>query len=236
MKSFGYLGWIILALIVGFGSFIGASLFAYILLQRMSLKALVTNQPVDVTITDPVLAYAQALDPLQVSIRQSVHTSVTVNQEFVLPVTDTLHILAHFDGEIPVDTQVRFKQDIPLDQDLDCDAVIELEAFGERIFLPLQGKFHVKTLVPVDMMIPLKQVLKAKFTAPVDAVLKQPLRVPLKMAIDGNIPLSADLNVPVKDAFAARVQFPTDTPMKASIDYADLQLPLGTVALDFGQR
>lgn len=231
----GFVMWVILGLIaLGLAAVAGA-MVAYFIFLHVDLTALLVNQPVQITIAEPLEATARPLDPLIAAIDQTIHARIPVDQMVSMPLNTSLNVVAHFDGEIPVDAVVHVKDSIPIDQVIAIDTVAEAELLGTTLHAPVKGKIHARALVPIDLMVPLKQKIKTKFDTPAIADINQTLNVPFRATIESDIPLKADLPIPVKSSFRAIVKIPANPPLNAVINYADLVLPLRTLQFLFGK-
>lgn len=221
--------WIV-ALLILIGAIIGGALVAYWVFTRIDLKLVLDSQPATVTIPEPVNVTAKVLNNLDIVIDDKIRTKVPVNQTVSVPVNDTLNLTADFDANVPIKMTVPVHDTIPIDQALDVDTVLRAEFLGDVHDLHVRGKVPVKAQVPVNLVIPVDKMVKLKFTAPVQAKIKQNLTVPLNMVIDAEIPIKSEMSVPVKSELAGAVTFPKD-PTNVIINYADLVLPLRTLRL-----
>lgn len=220
----------ILALVVVIVAAIGGAAVGYWVFKNVNARLVLRNQPATVTIPDPIYAIADVLNKLDITLDNTIHTKVPVDQTVSIPVNDTLKLLATFDAKVPIKLEVNVNQSIPVDQTVHVDAVVEAKVFGETLKLPIRGDIPIKAVIPLHLTIPIDKKVRLQFTAPIKAKLKQNLTVPLKTVIDADVPISADLSVPVKNALKARVYLP-DTPTPIIINYADLTLPLRTLKL-----
>lgn len=79
------------------------------------------------------------------------------------------------------------------------------------------------------MNVPLEQNVHLKFDAPVKAVLKENLNIPLHTTLKTNIPIQGHLNVPIKTALKASVDVQNTLPIK--IEQGELKIPLHNLRL-----
>jgi hypothetical protein len=219
-----------IALLVLVGAIIGGALVALWVFRHVDARLVLANQPATVTIPEPVTVSAKVLNDLDIVIDDKIHTKVPVNQTVSVPVNDTLKLTADFDATVPIRMTVPVHDTIPIDQSLDLDTVIKAEFLGDVHDLRIRGKVPVKARVPVSLSIPVDKQVRLKFSAPVAARIKQNLTVPLDMTIDADIPIHSEMKVPVKSDLVGAVTFPKD-PSNVVINYADLRLPLRTLAL-----
>lgn len=226
----GVLPWL-LVLVVLIGAIIGGAIVALWVFRNVDARLLLIDQPVQVSVIDPINVNASVLDNLEIALDQTISTRVPVDQMVTIPITDTLNMEVEFDGEVPIAMDVRVQDQITIDQVLEVDAVIDAKVLGDWHKLPIKGRIPVKAVVPVDLLIPVDQLVQLQFNAPVRARILDPLRVPLKTTIDADIPIRSQMSVPVLSDMQARVTFPPD-PMDMVINYADLRLPLRTLAIE----
>ncbi len=219
-----------IALLVLLGAIIGGALVALWVFRHVDARLLLANQPATVTIPEPVTVSAKVLNDLDIVINDKIHTRVPVNQTVSVPVNDTLKLTADFDATVPIRMTVPVHDTIPIDQSLDLDTVIKAEFLGDVHDLHIRGKVPVKARVPVSLNIPVDKQVRLKFSAPVAAHIKQNLTVPLDMTIDADIPIHSEMKVPVKSDLVGAITFPKE-PSNVIINYADLRLPLRTLAL-----
>jgi hypothetical protein len=219
-----------IALLVLIGAIVGGALVALWVFKNVDARLVLANQPATVTIPEPVTVSAKVLNDLDIVIDDKIHTKVPVNQTVSVPVNDTLKLTADFDATVPIRMTVPVHDTIPIDQSLDLDTVIKAEFLGDVHDLHIRGKVPVKAMVPVNLSIPVDKQVRLKFSAPVAARIKQSLTVPLNMTIDADIPIHSEMKVPVKSDLVGAVTFPKD-PTNVIINYADLRLPLRTLAL-----
>ena len=221
------LGLVLLGAVAG-GAIVGLWVF-----RNVDARLLLSDQPAKITILQPLEVTGQVLDNLEITIDDTIHSAVPVDQVVSLPIKDALKVMAEFDGEVPIQLSVHVRDKIPLDQTLDLDTVIEADLLGDIHKLPIRGKIPVKAEVPIDLVIPIDQKVTLAFKAPATVKFLENLVVPLKTVIDADIPIKASLSVPVKSPLRASVAFPT-TPSDVVIDYSDLKLPLRTLVLQVG--
>lgn len=210
----------------------GGALVAYLVISRVDLTLKLRDQPVMAVIPQDLTGSARVSGKLDLKLDETIRTRVPIDQTVKIPVSDTVKVVAHFDGEIPLKMKVRLKDTIPLKQVVELNTTVEayLPELRSTLKIPLRGKIPIDTKVPVDMIIPVDQSVRLTFTRPVTASIKQTLTVPLKTVIDANVPISAGLTVPVLNDLEARVKMPTE-PARAVITQADLKLPLRTLKL-----
>jgi hypothetical protein len=223
------LWWIPAVLLIAAG---GGALIAWFVISRVDLTLMLRDQLAMVVIEQDLMATARVKDRLDLHLDETIKTQVPVDQPVTIPLDDTLNIIVHFDGEIPLKMDVRLQDSIPLEQVVELDTVVEayLPELGSTLKIPLRGKVPINTMVPVDLMVPINQPVRLKFTTPVTARIKQDLTVPLRTVIDAEVPIDASLKVPVLNELQARIIMPT-TPSRAVITEADLTLPLRTLRL-----
>ncbi len=225
--------WTALALVL-LGAVLGGAFVGIWVFSNVDARLLLADQPARITILDPLEVSGQVLDNLDITIDDTIHSAVPVNQMLSLPIPDTLKVMAEFDGEIPIELSVHVQDKIPLDQVLDLDATIEADLLGDVHKLPIRGKVPVKAEVPIDLTIPVKKNVRIAFKAPANVKILENLNVPLKTVIDADIPIKSSLSVPVKSLLRARVDFPKD-PSNVVINYADLKIPLRTLRLELAE-
>lgn len=226
----GAIGFWLLLLVVLVAAMAGGAISGYWIFQNVNARLLLSEQPAMITIPEPIMATADVLNNLDITLDTTISTRVPINKTVSIPVDETLNLLAKFDAKVPIKMQVPVHETITIDQKVHVDAVIEAQVLGDTLSLPIRGDIPIKAVVPIDLMIPVDQLVQLKFTAPVAAKLKQNLTVPLNTIIDADIPIQADLSVPVTSALKARVYFPKE-PTRVIIEYADLKLPLRTLQL-----
>lgn len=219
-----------LAGLVLLGAILGGAFAAFWTFRNVDLRLILANQPATVTIPEPVDVTAKVLNNLDIVINDKIHTRVPVNQTVSVPVNDTLRLTADFDATVPIRMTVPVHDSIPIDQSLDVDTVIQAQFLGDTHDIHIRGKVPVKARVPINLAIPVDKEVRLKFSAPVDAKIKQNLTVPLNMVIDADIPIHSEMSVPVKSELVGAVTFPKK-PHNVIINYSDLRLPLRTLVL-----
>ncbi|MFA5938581.1 MAG: hypothetical protein WC809_04425 [Sinimarinibacterium sp.] len=210
----------------------GGALVAYLIVSRVDLTLKLRNQPMMAVIPQDLTGRARVSGKLDLRLDETIHTRVPIDQTVKIPVSDTVEVIAHFDGEIPLKMKVRLKDTIPLKQVVELNTTVEayLPELRSTLKIPLRGKIPIDTVVPVDMIIPVDQAVRLTFTRPVTASIQQTLTVPLKTVIEADVPIAAGLQVPVLNDLEARVKMPS-APARVVITQADLKLPLRTLKL-----
>lgn len=210
----------------------GGALAAWFVISRVDLTLLLRDQALTVVIPQDLTAKARVQGRLDLHLDETIKTQVPVDQLVTIPLDDTLNIIVHFDGDIPLKMNVKLNDSIPLQQVVDLDTTVEafLPELGTTLRIPLRGKVPINTLVPVNLVVPVDQIVRLKFTTPVTARIKQDLTVPLRTVIDADVPINAGLKVPVLNELDAIIRMPT-TPSQAVITEGDLTLPLRTLRL-----
>ena len=214
----------------------GAAVTGWVL-SRIDLSLLLDHQPLSVVIPQDLSGKAGVKGRLDLRLSETIRTQVPVNQSVTIPIKERLDIMVLFDGEIPLRMNVRLKDRIPLRQIIDLDTTIEafLPEFGTTMKIPLRGKAAIDIEVPVDLVIPVDQMLRLQFSSPVTAFLDQRLTVPLEAVIDAEVPIDAGFAVPILNEPGARLRMPT-TPTRAVIVEGDLTLPLRSLQLGSPER
>jgi len=222
--------WLVLLLLL-IGAVIGGAIVALWVFSNVNASLVIANERAKVIADEPFHASARVTDDLRIRIDERITTSVPVDEHLSLPVRDPLEIQAEFDAEVPIQLDVRVQDTIQINQVLDVDAVIEAKVLGDWHELPIRGKIPVNASVPVDLLIPVDEMVRLNFTAPVRAVLKDNLQVPLKTTINTTIPIQSEMSVPLLSDLEAEVTLPKDQALDVLINYADLTLPLNTLRL-----
>lgn len=209
----------------------GAAVAGWVV-SRVDVSVLLDHQPLSVIIPQDLSGKASVKGRLDLRLTETIRTRVPVQQDVTIPLKERLDILVVFDGEIPLQMNVRLKDHIPLRQVIDLDTTIEafLPELGSTLKIPLRGKAAIDIQVPVDLVIPVDQMLRLQFSSPVTALIDQRLTVPLEAVIDADVPIDADFAVPVLNDLEARVRLPR-TPSRATIVEGNLTLPLRSLQL-----
>lgn len=227
----GGLGLWMLVLLVLVGAAIGAVLAGVWVFGNVKASLLVTNAPATAVVPQEFNVSATILNKLDIALNGQVHTQVPVDKVLTVPVSEPLELLVTFDAYVPVNLNVEVNKSITIDQKMDIDTVLQADLLGDTFPLPIRGQFPVTADVPLRIVIPVSQMLHLKFTAPIKARLKEPLKVPLNTVIDATVPLKTRMSVPINNALKAVVQLP-DKELPIEIIYADLEIPLDN--LSFG--
>lgn len=223
------LTWFRVGALVLIGAVIGGVVAGWWVFRNIDARLTLADQPATVIIPQPVTVSADVLNNLEIEINDAITTTVPVNQTILIPIKDTLHVIAKFDNEIPIRMNVPVRDQITIDQVLDVDTVIKAELLGDTHDLPIRGKIPVKAVVPISLNIPVDQIVPIKFEAPADVQIVEPLEVPLQADIAATIPIKSQMSVPVRSALQAEVRIPD--PVDIVITDADLKLPLRTLRL-----
>lgn len=221
--------WLAVGLLILLGAVLGGMLVGWWVFRNVDAHLSLHDQPALVRIPQPVRISADVLNNLEIEIDDAITTTVPIDQRIQIPLSDTLHVQASFDHDIPIKMMVPVRDKIVIDQVLDVDTVIKADLLGDTHDLPIRGKIPVKATVPISLNIPVDQNVHLKFTAPVDVRLKQALDVQLRANIQATIPIKSQMSVPVKSALQADVTIPE--PAAVVITDADLRLPLNTLRL-----
>ncbi|HET8882660.1 MAG TPA: hypothetical protein VFM56_10840 [Solimonas sp.] len=221
--------WLAAGLLILLGAVLGGMLVGWWVFRNVDAHLALHDQPALVKVPEPVRISADVLNNLEIEIDDAITTTVPIDQRIRIPLTDTLHVQASFDNDIPIKMTVPVRDKIVIDQVLDVDTVIKADLLGDTHDLPIRGRIPVKATVPISLNIPVDQNVHLRFTAPVDVRLKQALDVPLRADIRATIPIKSRMSVPVKSALQADVTIPE--PAAVVITDADLRLPLRTLKL-----
>lgn len=217
-----------LALLVLVGAGIGVVLAGVYVYHNVKAKLLITDTPTAVTVVEPFKVGATILNQLEIVLDDTVHTRVPVDTTLSVPVTEPLNLLVTFDAMVPIKTTVTLNETITIDQKVAIDTILQASLVGDTFDLALSGKFPVKAEVPVKLLIPINQIVRLQFTAPIKATLKQNLKVPLDAVIEADVPLRTRMSVPINNTVQAIAHLPP-TPLPVEILYADLAIQLNNV-------
>ena len=187
------------------------------------------NQSVSIDLQEPLQAKVQIQDALDVDVTGRVNAEILIYVYLSISVIQTLMPQVYFDNQVTIKTTIPVQETLKVSQDLPIDTRVKIKILGKDISLPLKGNIPIKLDVPIDLKVPLNQIVHLKFDAPVKAVLKQNLRLPLDATLNTNIPIKGHLNVPVKTALAATVDVKNTLPVK--IQQGQLKIPLNSVVL-----
>ena len=187
------------------------------------------NQAVNIDLQAPLQAKVQIHDALDVDVSGKVDAVIPIHEKLNIPLTQTLTPHVYFDNRVPIKSTIPVKEVLKIAQNMPIDTKVTVKVLGQDISLPLKGNIPIKLDVPIDLKVPLNQIVHLKFDAPVKAVLKQNLRLPLDATLNTNIPIKGHLNVPVKTALAATVDVKNTLPVK--IQQGQLKIPLNSVVL-----
>lgn len=227
--------WAVLGVLLLAG--VAGALIAWWVISRVDLRLMLRDQPAMVVIPQDLTGTARVNGNLDLKLEETIKTQVPVDQPVTIPLDDTLNIIVHFDGDIPLKMNVRLNDTIPLQQVVDLNTTVEafLPELGTTLKIPLRGKVPIDTMVPVDISVPVDQTVRLKFTTPVTARIRQDLTVPLRTVIDAEVPIDANFSVPVLNDLSARIRMPS-TPSKAMIVEGDLTLPLRSLQLGLDEN
>lgn len=227
----GGLGLWMLLLLVLIGAAIGAVLAGVWVFGNVKAKLLVTDTPAMALVPQQFEVSATILNNLDIALNGKVHTTVPVNQTLSVPVNEPLELRITFDAYVPIQLNVEVNKTITIDQQMAIDTVLQADLLGDTFPLPIRGEFPVTAEVPLHMIIPVNQMVHLKFTAPIQARLKQPLEVPLNTVIAADVPLKTRMSVPINNALQAIVQLPSAA-LPVEIVYADLNIPLSSLRME----
>lgn len=221
--------WLV-GLIVLVGAAVIGALIGYFIFTRVNIILPLHNQPATVTLPSPFVARGTVLDTLDIRIDETIHTTVPVHQRVTIPVEDTLKLMLHFDGDVPLKLTIPVHETIPLKQVVHLDTEIEATILGSHQTLDVRGDIPLDEKITLDLMVPVEKTIHLTFTAPVVAKIDQKLTVPLNTTIEADVPIDSSFNVPVLNQIKARLNFP-DVPTRVVISEARLVLPLRTLQL-----
>lgn len=211
------------------GAMAGGALIGWWLFNHMDAHLLLQDQAVTIRLPKPVQVQAEVPQGLDVLLHGKLATTVPIDQSITVPISDTLHVVADFDHDVPIKMTVPIHQSIPVDQVIHVDSKVDVVVLGHTIRLPVKGDIPVMAQVPVSLDVPVDQSVRLRFSAPIDARLNQSLHVPVKTNVSTTIALSGQLHVPVQSAIQASVTIAG--PLDAVLTHADLKLPLHTLSL-----
>ncbi len=80
----------------------GGALAAGFVITRVDLNLMLRNQPAKVVIAQDLTGRARVNGNLDLHLEERVKTRVPVDQPVTIPLDDTLNIIVHFDGDIPL--------------------------------------------------------------------------------------------------------------------------------------
>lgn len=225
----GVIVWLV-GLVVLIGAAMIGAVIGYFIFTRVNVTLPLRDQPATITLPEPLVARGDVLEKLDIRIDANIQTQVPINQRVTIPVKDTLKLLLHFDGDVPLKLNIPVHETIPLKQVVDLDTQIKATMLGGEVKLDVKGEIPLDEKITLDLVVPVEKTIHLTFTAPVTAKIDQKLTVPLNTTIQANVPIDSSFNVPVLNRLKARLNFP-DTPTKVVINKANLVLPLRTLQL-----
>lgn len=216
------LAFIILATLCGL-------LLAIWVFKHFNIYIPLEDQSVSIDLQEPLQAKVQIHDALDVDVTGRVNALIPIKENLNVPLTQTLTPRVYFDSQVPIKTTIPVRETLIVNQDMPVDTKVKVKVLGKDITLPLKGVIPIKLNVPIHMDVPLEQNIHLKFNAPVKAVLKENLHIPLDTTLKTNIPIQGHLNVPIKTALNATVDVQNTLPVK--IKKGDLVIPLNRLQL-----
>lgn len=208
---------------------IGGALVGWWVFRNVDAHLLLRQQTATVSLPGNIPIKAKVLNNLDITLDTKLKTRVPVNQTITVPIRDTLHVQVAFDHDVPIKLKVPVHAMIPVDQTIPIDSTVKVDVLGVPVTLPIKGNVPIKTQIPVNLTIPVDQQVHLKFTAPADVTLDEPIKLPLKTAIDTVVPIHGHLSVPLKSDLVATARIPGK--MQVVIDKADLKLSLSSLRL-----
>lgn len=218
----GVIGLFALAVICG-------GLLAWWLINSFEVQLPLKNQPAHVKINEPILAKAQVLNALDVTVQDQVNAQIPIDQQIQVPIKDTIHTMVMFDHVLPIQLNVNINQKIPVNQTIHVDSKVQVKVLGKDISLPIRGDIPIQATIPVNFKLPIHQNIKLKFVAPVDAKINQQLNIPLKTTINAIVPIQGVLQVPIKSDIETQVFLPD--PLAVVLTESNIHFPLKQVSL-----
>lgn len=197
--------------------------------QHFKIYIPLQDQKVNIDLLEPLQAEVKIHDALNVDVTGRVSTVIPIKETLAVPIQQTLTPRVYFDNHVPIKTIIPVKETIRLNQEMPVDTRVKVKILGKELSLPLRGTIPIRLDIPLDLNVPLEQNVHLKFDAPVEAVLKQNLSIPVDTKIQANIPIQGHLNVPIKTALKASVDVKNTLPI--TIQKGDLVIPLNTVRL-----
>lgn len=147
----------------------------------------VHDQPVRLFLPDQLTASAEIASRLHSRLQAAPRVVLPIDQAVKVDLGQELSARATVRTVVPVETDVRFRQAIPVSTEVSAEVPVVSWLPAMSVKLPVRVEVPVDVTVPVRLSLPLALDLQAR------GRLAGPLSVPVRTKLDMRIPISAEV-------------------------------------------
>lgn len=202
---------------------------ALALWREWSSTMAVRDQPIRLLLPEGLTASAEISSRLHTRLQAAPRVVLPIDQMVKVDMGQTLSARATVRTIVPVQTDFRFAQIIPVSTEVSAEVPVVSWLPAMSVKLPVRVDVPVDVTVPIRLQLPLALDLQAR------GRLAGPLTVPVRTKLDMRIPITAAVEGEVTSRADFRLLAPVP-PMDLRLSEARIGLPLRDLQLHAPQR
>lgn len=187
------------------------------------------HQPIILRLPAGMPARAEVHTPLLTRLDLQSKVAAPIDQVVGVQLMNTLNAQAVVSTVVPVDTSIRFEQDIPVSTEVEMKIPVVSWLPAMNVVVPLTFN------VPVQMTVPIKVQVPVALDVKVTAQLAETVKVPVRTTMNLTVPVHANLRAEVLSVADFKLVGLQES-FELNIDQAEVRTPLRDIDWCHGGR
>ncbi|WP_152551460.1 hypothetical protein [Polycyclovorans algicola] len=232
-RRMGCFGWLLSAGVL-LGMLVAGVWLAWWVWLHVVINIPIQNQEAGITLPPQFKATARVSNMLDVAMDGEIDASVPFKQTLTVPLRGRYDFDVVMDAKVPVQFEVLYEGVIPVDTSADVTirTGINYKNLKSLRNLTIETSLPLKFPLPVNLKIPVDDVIDLTYTGHLSADIDQDLLAPVDTVLRTRLPINQTIRTPVTAAIPLDVRLDQK---QVRMIITDLQVPLRpSVMLGFG--
>lgn len=200
-RGMGWLGWLLTGGVL-LGALVTGVLVAWWIWLNLVIHIDIRDQPAGITLPDEFEAVAKVSNLLDVAMKGEITTTVPFKQTLTVPLRGRYDFDVEMNAKVPVQFDVTYDGIIPVDTSADVTirTGINYKNLKSLRNLVIETSLPLKFPLPVNLKIPVDDVIDLTYTGPLSADIDQDLLAPVDTVLRTTLPIDQTIRTPVTAA------------------------------------
>ncbi len=206
-RRLGCFGWIVAGGVL-LGALVGGVLIAWWVWLHLIIHIDIRDQQAGITLPEEFEAVAKVSNMLDVAMKGEITTTVPFQQTLTVPLRGRYDFDVEMNAKVPVQFDVTYDGIIPVDTSADVTirTGINYKNLKSLRNLVIETSLPLKFPLPVNLKIPVDDVIDLTYNGPLSADIDQDLLAPVDTVLRTTLPIDQTIRTPVTAAIPLTVR------------------------------
>ena len=200
-RRLGCFGWLVAGTVM-LGALVGGVLIAWWIWLHLVIHIDIRDQQAGITLPQEFEAVATVSNMLDVAMKGEITTTVPFKQTLTVPLRGRYDFDVEMNAKVPVQFEVVYNGIIPVDTSADVTirTGINYKNLKSLRNLVIETSLPLKFPLPVNLKIPVDDVIDLTYNGPLSADIDQDLLAPVDTVLRTTLPIDQTIRTPVSAA------------------------------------